>query len=218
MSASYPPGPSITSVPSPAGTPGWPRYLQAPMLDRIARICPRPRRARAAAATGLLGGALALAAVGAAGAATTTPPKKPHTIYRSSRLWATVNACNPKDHPDTIGVRGSMPGDGQRGEAMYMRFRVQYQDPRTKQWLFVASNADSGYLPVGSAQYSARQSGRSFVIVPTKGQPFVLRGAVSFEWRRGTTEIRSARIHTTAGHHDASGADPTGYSAATCTI
>jgi hypothetical protein len=173
-----------------------------------------PRRAILLCCALALGGG-----VPAAATAASQPPKaKSHTIYRSTRLWATVNLCNPKDHPDTIGVRGSMPGDGQAGETMYMRFRIQYQDPRTKQWLFVTSNADSGFLPVGSARFSARQSGRSFEIVPAKGQPFLLRGAVSFEWRRGTTAIRSARIHTTAGHSDASGSDPKGYTAATCTI
>jgi hypothetical protein len=163
--------------------------------------------------------AVAGAVPAAVAAAATAPPKpKTHTIYRSTRLWATVNVCNAKDRPNTIGVRGSIPGDGQAGETMYMRFRIQYQDPRSKQWLFVTANADSGFLPVGSARFSARQSGRSFQIVPAKGQSFLLRGAVSFEWRRGTTEIRSARIHTTAGHPDASGSDPKGYTAATCTI
>jgi hypothetical protein len=201
------------------------------MLARPARALrqkahPDPTRARsrpahAARRAILLCGALTLAAgvPGSGATAAGKPPKtKPRTIYRSTRLWATVNLCNPKDHPDTIGVRGSMPGDGQAGETMYMRFRVQYQDPRTKQWVFVASNADSGFLPVGSARFSARQSGRSFEIVPTKGQPFLLRGAVSFEWRRGTTAVRSAHVHTTAGHSDASGSDPKGYTAATCTI
>lgn len=163
-------------------------------------------------------GAFVLSGGAPAGAAAKTPPKKhkPPSIYHSRLLWATVNACNPKDHPNTIGVRGSMPGDGQVRETMYMRFRIQYQDPKSGQWLFVTRGADSGFLPVGTANYSARQSGRSFQIVPTPGQPYLLRGAVSFEWRRGTTEIRSARIHTTAGHRDAKGADPAGYSASTC--
>lgn len=180
------------------------RYLQAMPSPRVALVF-------AVGATALIG---ASAPAGAA----TAKKRHPPTIYRNSNLWATVNVCNPKDHPYTIGVRGSMPGDGQRSETMYMRFQIQYQDPRTKQWVFVAKNADSGYLAVGMAQYSARQSGRSFQIVPAQGQTFVLRGAVSFQWRRGSKVIRSARIHTTAGHRDASGSDPRGYTAATCTM
>ena len=167
--------------------------------------------------------ALGLAVAATALISATTPAgaaaaKKRRTIYSNRNLWATVNACNPKDHPYTIGVRGSMPGDGQAKETMYMRFQIQYQDPRTKQWLFVSKNADSGFLPVGNAQYSARQSGRSFQIVPAPGQTYLLRGAVYLEWRRGNKVVRSARIHTTGGHRDASGSDPKGYTAATCTM
>lgn len=173
-------------------------------------------------ATALVGaGALLSAATGGALAATSRPPASRHTprsVYHSPYLWATINACNPKDHPNTVGIRGSMPGDGRAGETMYMRFRIQYLDPATNSWRFVAQRADSGWLPVGSATYRARQAGRSFQIVPTAGQAYTMRGAVSFEWRRGSTYVLSARIHTTAGHRDAQGADPKGYTAATCQI
>src|SRR5947207_14010398 len=39
-------------------------------------------------------------------------------ITHSKRLWATVNVCDTVGHPDSIGIRGSMPGDGQKGEVM----------------------------------------------------------------------------------------------------
>jgi hypothetical protein len=131
--------------------------------------------------------------------------------------WATVDVCNPADQPNTIGIRASMPGDGQAGERMYMRFSVQYLNPSTHTWLDSAQ-ADSGYVPIGSARERALQSGRSFQFKPAAGQSYVLRGAVSFEWRRGAAVIRSAIIHTHAGHSSAVGADPPGYSAANCTI
>ncbi len=35
-----------------------------------------------------------------------------HSLLHSRELWATVDVCNPKDQPNTVGIRGSMPGDG----------------------------------------------------------------------------------------------------------
>jgi hypothetical protein len=139
-----------------------------------------------------------------------------HSLLQSRELWATVDVCNPHDQPNTIGVRGSMPGDGRPGDTLFMRFRVQYEDTATKQWLYIAKGADSGYQPVHSAG-AASQSGRSFQLVPTTG-PVILRGVVSFQWRHGTHVMHEATRITTAGHQSLAGADPTGYTAAMCTI
>lgn len=144
-------------------------------------------------------------------------PASMHALERSRALWATVDVCSPRDQPNTIGVRGSMPGDGRRRNAMYMRFRVQYQDPTSKRWLFVARGADSGYLKVGSAS-TPRQAGRSFQFAPAPNQSFVLRGYVSFQWRRGATVLGTIGKPTVAGHTSLAGADPKGYSAATCRL
>ena len=111
-------------------------------------------------------------------------PASIRTLEHSRALWATVDVCSPKDQPNTIGIRGSMPGDGRATDQMYMRFRVQYQTPPGKQWTFVARGADSGFLKVGSAS-AARQAGRSFQFAPAAGQSFALRGYVTFQWRRG---------------------------------
>lgn len=145
-------------------------------------------------------------------------PAAAHRLLHSRELWATVNVCSPKDQPNTIGIRGSMPGDGQPKDAMYMRFRVQYQDATTKQWLDLAQGADSGFLKVGSAQL-ARQAGRSFQFAQAAGKPaYGLRGDVVFQWRRGATVLQTTTVATTAGHKSLAGADPSGYSAATCTL
>jgi hypothetical protein len=149
--------------------------------------------------------------------AKTTPPKKHRTILNSPDLWATVDVCNTPAQPDTIGIRASMPGDGRRAELMFMRFRVQYQDPTTLVWTDSAG-ADTGYVRVGSAKFSALQSGTSFQFKPAPGDRYVLRGAVGVEWRVGARVVRFAHIHTTAGHHTTVGSDPKGYSAAICTI
>ena len=58
-------------------------------------------RAAAVTLTGLLVAAAAVAA------ATTGMPKQ-----TSPLLWATINVCDTAAHPNTIGIRGSMPGTG----------------------------------------------------------------------------------------------------------
>jgi hypothetical protein len=140
-----------------------------------------------------------------------------HALERSRALWATVDVCNPKDQPNTIGVRGSMPGDGRPQDAMYMRFRVQYRDPTSGRWLFVARGADSGLLKVGLANV-ARQAGRSFQFAATGRQSFALRGYVTFQWRRGANALGTVSRVTASGHTSIVGADPKNYSAATCRL
>jgi hypothetical protein len=65
-----------------------------------------------------------------------------------------------------------------------------------------------------------RQAGRTFTLSPPgAGRPaFVLRGLVTFEWRRDQQVVRRARRATSAGHPGTPGADPEDFSAATCSI
>jgi hypothetical protein len=157
----------------------------------------------------------ALLAASPAGAA----KHKPRSIYRSPLLWATVNVCDTPGNPDTIGIRGSIPGSGVRGETMFLRFQVQYFSRSEKRWHNILQGADSGWIAVGSALFRVRQAGWSFrFAAPANGKSDLLRGAVTFEWRKGAKVVRRARKRTTSGHASAAGADPTGYSAATCEI
>lgn len=138
---------------------------------------------------------------------------------RSRHLWATINVCDTLRHPDTIGIRASMPGSrfGRR-ERMLMRFRVQYFRSADQRWHNIRRGGDSGFVPVGTARYKARQAGRSFVFAPPAGGSFQLRGKVTFQWRRGGRVKRSAALVTTAGHNVTAGSDPAGYSSDTCVI
>lgn len=157
----------------------------------------------------------------AVGATATKPAAnpKPHSVLASRLLWATVDVCGPADQKNTIGIRGSMPGNGGSGEEMFMRFTIQYRDPTTSRWLALSGNADSGFVDVGSARYRARQAGRSFVFQPAAHQPaYRLRGYVYFEWRKGGKVLISTARPTELGHHSAAGADPPSYSASTCII
>ena len=171
--------------------------------------------------------ALALAATTAraahapahAGVAPSTrkPSVAERELLHSHELWATIDVCSPSDQPNTVGIRGSMPGDKHQGEKMYMSFRLQYMSA-SDQWVDLTSGASSDFVAVGSGA-SARQGGTSFDLKPVSGKPPVtLRGVVDFEWRRGATIVYSAAEPTTAGHKSLAGADPADFSAGTCLI
>jgi hypothetical protein len=177
----------------------------------------------------LLVGVAVAAALAPASALATTPstptPAQAHKtstlereLLHSHELWATIDVCDPAKKPNTVGIRGSMPGDGHAHDSMYMSFRLQYLDSATKDWVDLASGASSGFVPVGGGA-SARQGGTSFVLKPVAGKPAVtLRGVVDFQWRRGKTVVVSGAEPSTAGHLSLAGADPANYSAATCVI
>jgi hypothetical protein len=135
---------------------------------------------------------------------------------KASELWATVDLCNTAHHPDTIGIRGSMPGDGHPHDVMYMRFLVQSLDASTQKWANIGRSADSGFLKIGSAALT-RQAGRSFQFKPT-ASTYTLRGLVEFQWHRGNRTVRVVTLPTTAGHTSLAGAEPKGFSAATCAL
>ena len=135
------------------------------------------------------------------------------------RLWATVNVCDTVGHPDSIGIRGSMPGSGDRAETMFIRFQVQYYTPADRTWHDL-DEADSGFVELGSAKSRTRQFGQTFTITPPRPgtTPYLMRGVVTFEWRHDDEVARRARKRTTAGHPGTKGSDPPRFSAATCTI
>ena len=166
-------------------------------------------------AVAALSSACALAS--AAPTKATTPTAAERALLDSHELWATIDVCNPADQPDTVGVRGSMPGDHHAHDRMYMSFRLQYENA-SKQWVDLSSGASSGFGAVGSGA-SARQGGTSFELKPVAGKPAVtLRGVVDFQWRRGGAIVFSTAVPTAAGHKSLAGADPPAYSAATCVI
>lgn len=131
--------------------------------------------------------------------------------------WATVNVCDTSGHPDTVGIRGSMPPLA--GSELFMRFQLQLQRDDGS-WRLLDS-ADSGLVDVGRARGRAPlQAGNSFRLSPPpSGSVYVARGLVTFEWHaKDGTVLRRARRVTTDGHHSTAGADPSDYSAAVCVI
>ncbi|HEX4467816.1 MAG TPA: hypothetical protein VH025_11565 [Solirubrobacteraceae bacterium] len=184
------------------------------------------RRARLTAlvSLGLLSLTVALAAFAPAGALARATGKRAkramdtHSLFHSRLLWATIDVCNPADQPDTVGIRGSMPADHQAHDAMYMRFRLQYLNMTTKAWTDLSKGAASQYANVGTGA-DPRQAGRSFQLSPVAGQPaFTLRGVVSFQWRHGSAVLAQISRPTSAGRDSLAGADPAGFSSASCLI
>lgn len=166
---------------------------------------------RASLAAALL--ALLTAAAPAAAA------QKQKSIYQSKLLWATINVCDTVGHPDGVGLRGSMPGSGDRRDTLWMRLQLQYLGSDGR-WRGIGRSGDSGFLALGRGDARVRQAGRTFTVTPPgEGRPaFVLRGMVTFEWRRDQTVRRRARRATRAGRPGTPAADPPGFSAATCSV
>ncbi|MGD1059033.1 MAG: hypothetical protein ABR992_16645, partial [Solirubrobacteraceae bacterium] len=159
---------------------------------------------------------LAMSATAPASASTTgsantsKPTASEHALLSSHELWATIDVCDPADEPNTVGIRGSMPGDGKSNQKMYMSFRLQYLNAH-KLWVDVASGASPSFVAVGSGA-AARQGGTTFDLKPVNGQPPVtLRGVVDFEWRHGKTVMLSATRTSTVGHKSLAGADPANF-------
>jgi hypothetical protein len=163
---------------------------------------------------GLLG--LALVALPGAARAGTSSSSPVRALLQSPELWATVNVCNTASHPDTIGIRGSMPGDGHPHDLMYMRFLVQSLDATTGKWADIGRSADSGFIKIGTAAVT-RQDGLSFEFKPT-ANTFTLRGLVEFQWHHAGRTVHVTTRTTAAGHTSLAGAEPKGFSAATCAL
>ncbi len=162
--------------------------------------------------------AVGLAASGALAATGTQHPATPtvQALLRSRELWATIDVCNAPDQPDTVGIRGSMPGDGKAADKMYMNFSLEYVDA-VNQWAPLPSS-DSGWVLVGSGS-GARQGGWSFTLKPPHSRgKFTLRGTVAFRWMRSAHMFAHTTLQTTGGRHVLAGADPAGFSVARCAL
>jgi hypothetical protein len=132
--------------------------------------------------------------------------------------WATVNVCDSAGHPNVMGVRASLPGDGSAAQ-MFVRFTAQWHDGAQGAWLPVAGAATSPWLRAGSARYVARQAGWNFAFdPPPPGAVFLLRGVAELQWRLGGTVVRSASLVTSSSIGAVMEGDPAGTSLTSCEI
>ena len=166
--------------------------------------------------TPLIGLAVALvtAAFVAGGA---TAGSRDATLYAArapKNQWATVNICDTKKHPNAIGIRARMPGNG-TSQHMRMRFFLQYL--KKGAWTRV-KGAMSAWRDAGSADFTWQELGWTFTINDLKpGDGYRMRGLVKFQWRKHGKIVRSAHAYTSAGHATGHG-DPPNYSASTCFV
>lgn len=137
---------------------------------------------------------------------------------RLKDLWATINICDTQDHPNEMGVRASIPGDGDHTR-MYMRFHAQYYDRPNQVWSDVKGAPASPWYYAGSGMYKRAERGYTFSFDPPQGgTTLTLRGSVDFKWVKKHHTIRTARQVTKTGHPGTLGADPKDFSAALCNI
>jgi hypothetical protein len=166
--------------------------------------------------TPILGLVAALAAAGAvAGGAVAGGSADDQALVAAKaqkHLWSTVNICDTNRHPDQLGIRARMPGNGTR-QKMRMRFFVEYM--KEGSWVPV-KGAMSPWRVAGSADFTWQELGWTFKMTDLNpGDGFRMRGLVKFQWRRHGKIVRQAHAYTSAGHPTGTG-DPANYSAATC--
>lgn len=138
-------------------------------------------------------------------------------VESSDDLWATVNVCDSPAKPDRLGIRASMPALARR-TTMWMRFRVQYLSEVDDKWHNVQKGGVSAWIRVGRGRTGVYEAGQDFAFPPPAGEKYLLRGAVTFRWKRRGKIVKTVRELTESGHTSTRGADPPGYSAATCEI
>jgi hypothetical protein len=131
---------------------------------------------------------------------------------QSRRLWATVNICDTRRHPNTIGIRGQVPALGFPA-SISISIAIEFFNPTTKR--FTPDPGVEKSISIGNVADGIQQGGVTFRFPRNAGR---LRGAATFSWKRGGKLLGSTDRLTTAGHRDADFSDPHGFSAATCTI
>jgi hypothetical protein len=130
---------------------------------------------------------------------------------RSRDLWATVNICDTKRNPDTIGIRGEMPALGFK-TGLSIEIRLEFYKFKQRQWALVPGAVRR--VPLGSFSTGLHQDGFSFIFKPF----VVLRGAVTFKWTLAGKVIGSTARTTARNLKHVDDGDPPGYSRARCTI
>jgi len=173
---------------------------------------------RVALATTVLAAAMA---VGTTPAAAATPPTQ-RQISRavaaaksSKNLWATINICNSRADPYTVGVRGQMPSLG-FSTSMSMTVKLQSYDTTTKQFVAIDSPYAVNQRTLGSHSTGLQQWGAVFPFAT--GQTGKWNAVIVFSWKRDGKVLGQVQRRTTAGHPSADYGSPAHYSAASCTI
>lgn len=170
------------------------------------------------AALAMTGSALAAASpggtTGSTGPATPSAKRVSAALSRAARspgLWATINICNTRKHPDTIGIRAQMPALG-FATSMEMVVTLGYYTTATDS--FKPLSSSSTPLSLGEASSGYHQDGVTFKVKP----PAKLDATVKFIWSSGTKQLGTITRTTVKGRAGVQQGDPPGYSSNTCAI
>jgi hypothetical protein len=101
-----------------------------------------------------------------------------------------------------VGVRASMPNRGDA--AQWVRIRVQFFEASTGAWRVVRRGGDTGFRKLSDGGGRVLGGTTFMFSAPKAGSRLKVRGLVEFEWRRGRRVVSRVRLHTSAGHTDAS--------------
>jgi hypothetical protein len=165
--------------------------------------------------TRILGGllALAVAALVVSGPSLGARSAPVTAAKQVKNLWSTINICDTERHPDQLGIRARMPGNGKE-QHMWMRFFAQYM--KNGAWVPVKEGGRSKWRRAGLAIYKYQELGWTFEFNKlAPGEGYTMRGLVKFEWRKHGKVLRHKHAYTTA-HHPTGTGDPPKYSEATC--
>lgn len=156
---------------------------------------------------------VAAASATSSGNPTAAQVKKAVTQAEHSRsLWATVNICNTKSYPGTVGVRGQMPS---LGFAAWLSMNIQLNYYSTAEKQFVALPSGGAHKTrLGRSSTKLQQGGATW----TFNRPVLLDATIKFVWKREGKLLGQTTQTTAAGHPSAQYGSPAHYSAKQCRI
>jgi hypothetical protein len=130
---------------------------------------------------------------------------------RSHALWATINICDTKRYPHTLGVRGQMPD---LGFPAWLSMRIQVSQYSTSQRKWIPTTATK-LVRLGRSSHGLQQGGYVFTWPPHTG---LLNAHITFMWKRSGKLLGQTVRRTTAGHRDADFGSPPHFTAKECRI
>jgi hypothetical protein len=130
----------------------------------------------------------------------------------SGSLWATVNICDTRRHPHTLGIRAQMPT---LGFASWLSFQIQLNYYSASKRRFVPVSKGTMLVRLGRSSHGLQQAGATFTFQPHTG---LLNATVNFIWRRSGRLLGQTRRTTTGGHPRADFGSPPHFSAKQCRI
>jgi hypothetical protein len=157
---------------------------------------------------------VAASAQAASGPSPTTIHAAVATARHSRDLWTTVNVCTPRRKPHTVGVRAQMPALG-FSAWLSMEIQLDFWNKAHRRFMPVAGSGATRLVQLGIVSAGLEQGGYNFVLPVHAG---LLRGTVTYRWRRNGQLLLTQTRHTVAGHPRADQGVPAHYSAATCRV